>query len=168
MMRSNFGYVKAGGRARGHSFVCLGAKMLKTKNVPCAWKQTEEGYRPSCWAFEQRNAEHIWPEPFPYIYIYILVGAHDLRPLWSPPVSLNLVHELVFFYFLFHLFVARETDRLQHEKCKWGRGNRARAPFSGDASIASMARSGPVYRVGGRYLGWSRGFSRLCDPSTGQ
>jgi hypothetical protein len=26
-----------------------------------------------------------------------LVGAHDLRPLWSPPVSLNLVHFLVFF-----------------------------------------------------------------------
>ncbi len=26
-----------------------------------------------------------------------LVGARDLRPLWSPPVSLNLVHVLIFF-----------------------------------------------------------------------
>jgi large subunit ribosomal protein L14 len=26
-----------------------------------------------------------------------LVGTRDLRPLWSPPVSLNLVHVLVFF-----------------------------------------------------------------------
>ncbi len=30
-------------------------------------------------------------------YIRRLVGARDLRPLWSPPVSLNLVHVLVFF-----------------------------------------------------------------------
>ncbi len=27
----------------------------------------------------------------------LLVGAYDLRPLWSPPVSLNLVRVLVFF-----------------------------------------------------------------------
>jgi hypothetical protein len=30
------------------------------------------------------------------IYIYILVDTRDLRALWSPPVSLNLVHVLVF------------------------------------------------------------------------
>jgi hypothetical protein len=30
-------------------------------------------------------------------YIYILVGTRNLRALWSPPVSLNLVHVLVFF-----------------------------------------------------------------------
>jgi len=29
------------------------------------------------------------------------VGARDLRPLWSPPVFLNLVHVLVFFWFMF-------------------------------------------------------------------
>ncbi len=29
--------------------------------------------------------------------LFCLVGARDLRPLWSPPVSLNLVHVLVFF-----------------------------------------------------------------------
>ncbi len=32
-----------------------------------------------------------------YIYIYILVGTHDLQTLRSPLVSLNLVHVLVFF-----------------------------------------------------------------------
>jgi hypothetical protein len=30
-------------------------------------------------------------------HIFKLVGARDLRPLWSPPISLNLVHVLVFF-----------------------------------------------------------------------
>jgi hypothetical protein len=28
--------------------------------------------------------------------LVLLVGTRDLRPLWSPPVSLNLVHALVF------------------------------------------------------------------------
>jgi hypothetical protein len=34
----------------------------------------------------------------------LLVGARDLRPLWSPPVSLNLVHVLETFNFLFFYF----------------------------------------------------------------
>jgi hypothetical protein len=33
-------------------------------------------------------------------FINQLVGARDLRPLWSPPVSLNLVHVLKTFNFL--------------------------------------------------------------------
>jgi hypothetical protein len=36
------------------------------------------------------------------------VGTHDLRALWSTPVSLNLVHVLVFsrnFYLLYILFL---------------------------------------------------------------
>jgi len=43
------------------------------------------------------------------MHSFILVGARDLRPLWSPPVSLNLVHVLVFFLklltFLFFIFM---------------------------------------------------------------
>jgi len=43
-------------------------------------------------------------------FYVILVGTRDLRTLWSPPVSLNLVHVLAFFwnfylfYFLFLVF----------------------------------------------------------------
>jgi hypothetical protein len=46
------------------------------------------------------------PAAFLSIYI-LLVGARDLRPLWSPPVSLNLVHVLVFFrnFKLFYFFI---------------------------------------------------------------
>jgi len=34
---------------------------------------------------------------FPSLFIYILVGTRDLRTLWRPLVSLNLIHVLVFF-----------------------------------------------------------------------
>jgi hypothetical protein len=42
--------------------------------------------------------------------ILYIVGTHDLRALWSPSLSLNLVHVLVFsrnfylFYFYFYVF----------------------------------------------------------------
>jgi hypothetical protein len=39
-----------------------------------------------------------------YIHYRVLVGTCDLRTLWSPPVSLNLVHVLVFFW-NFYLFL---------------------------------------------------------------
>jgi hypothetical protein len=40
------------------------------------------------------------------VYIYIVVGTCDLRALWSPPVSLNLVRVLVFSRnFLFFIFI---------------------------------------------------------------
>jgi hypothetical protein len=45
------------------------------------------------------------------LHYSILVGTRDLRELWSPPISLNLVHVLVFFsrktfiLFIFYFYV---------------------------------------------------------------
>ncbi len=47
------------------------------------------------------------PQTDTTMFALILVGARGLRPLWSPPVSLNLVHVLVFFlnFKLFYFFI---------------------------------------------------------------
>jgi hypothetical protein len=45
--------------------------------------------------FVQQTLQIFWQKTWEFFRI--LVGARDLRPLWNPPVSLNLVHVLVFF-----------------------------------------------------------------------
>jgi hypothetical protein len=41
--------------------------------------------------------------------MHLLVGIRDLRTLWNPPISLNLVHVLVFskkiIFFIFYFYV---------------------------------------------------------------
>jgi hypothetical protein len=64
--------------------------------------------------WNRMNVSSAYIHSFPYIYFAsstlfpscLVVGARDLRPLWSPPVSLNVVHVLVFFRnFLFFIFL---------------------------------------------------------------
>jgi hypothetical protein len=70
-----------------HFIILLFSHTLKLSNSFCC----------CCVGTMFSNLQFLISFLFLHIYLLQLVGARDLRPLWSPSVSLNLVHVLVFF-----------------------------------------------------------------------
>jgi len=52
---------------------------------------------------------------FIYLFILFLVGTHDLRTRWSPPVFLNLIHVLVFLKNFYLFYEGTDDDGWQDE-----------------------------------------------------